>query len=337
MMKYTTLGRTGVKVSKLCLGTMNFGRATDEKESFKIMDAALDAGIMFFDTANEYGGDGHRGLSEEIIGNWFAARGNRRKVVLATKVYSFAEDPDDGPNEGHGLSTFKIRRHLENSLRRLKTDHLELYQMHHVDRDVTWDELYDVFVSLFNQGKFDYLGASNFAGWDLVIAQAKAKERNFLGLVCDQEKYNLLSRKPELELLPAAKHCGIGVITYSPLNYGILGGNKLKSDGNSRRDFLKTALPKYSRYWAEAVRLLESRMDEYIELCADIGASEACVALAWILSNPIITAPIIGPRTLEQLQAMLPAVDLQLSSDVLEKLDELFPGPGGAAPEAYAW
>ena len=336
-MKYTVMGRTGLRVSKLCLGTFNFGERNDEKEAFRIMDAALDAGITFFDTANEYGGDGHRGLSEEIIGNWFVSRGTRRKIVLATKVYSIAEDPDDGPNEDHCLSTFKIRRHLENSLRRLKTDHIELYQMHHVDRSVSWDELYDVFASLFYQGKFDYLGASNFAGWDLMEAQAKAKERHFLGIVCDQEKYNLLSRLPELELLPAAEHCGMGVITYSPLNYGMLAGERLKTGANSRRDFLKTELPKYQQYWTNEVRLLEARMSEYSQLCADIGASEACVALAWIMSNPVVTAPIIGPRTLEQFEALLPAVELKLSDDVLKKLDELFPGPGGSAPEAYAW
>lgn len=197
-MKYSYLGKSGLKVSQLCLGTMNFGPETEEKEAFRIMDAALDAGINFFDTANVYGGQDRRGWTEEIIGRWFQQGGGRReKVVLATKVYNDMFDEQDGPNSGSGLSAYKIRRHFEGSLRRLQTDHIELYQMHHIDRNVSWDELWGAFEILVSQGKADYIGSSNFAGWHIAAAQAKAKERHFLGLVSEQHLYNLLERTPE--------------------------------------------------------------------------------------------------------------------------------------------
>src|ERR1700730_15307159 len=171
-MKYVHLGRTGLKGSRPLLGTMNFGQATAEKDAFRIMDAALDAGINFFDTANGYGGE-KRGLTEEIIGRWFAQGGGRReRVVLATKVYGSMEDPNEGPNMASGLSAYKIRKHLDGSLKRLQTDHIELYQMHHVDRNTTWDELWEVFQSLVQQGTVDYIGSSNFAGWHLALAQS---------------------------------------------------------------------------------------------------------------------------------------------------------------------
>ena len=218
-MKYTSLGRTGMQVSRLCLGTMNFGNATDEKEAFRIMDAALDAGINYFDTSNNYGG-GDRcnfGLSEEIIGRWFAQGGNRReRTIIATKVYFRMDDPNDGPNDRLGLSAYKIRRHIEGSLRRLQTDYVELYQMHHVDRDVTWAELWGVFSDLVSAGKVVYVGSSNFAGRDLVQAQYEAEKYRFMGLATEQHRYNLMGRLPELEVLPAAHDFGIGVVPYSP-------------------------------------------------------------------------------------------------------------------------
>ncbi|EOS54022.1 MULTISPECIES: aldo/keto reductase [Paenibacillus] len=326
-MKYVSLGRTGLKVSRLCLGTMNFGPTTDEKEAFKIMDAAIDAGVNFFDTANVYGGTSHRGWTEEIIGRWFAQGGGRReKVVLATKVYGAMSDPASDPNEGQsGLSAYKIRRHLDDSLRRLGTDHIELYQMHHVDRNVSWDELWNAFDIAQKQGKIGYVGASNFAGRDLVKAQYEAKAHGALGLVSEQHKYSLLCRLPELEVLPAAEELGIGVIPWSPLDGGILGGNLNPQPGS------RTAKQ------TERLEKLRPQLERFSNLCKELGESEATVALAWTLAHPAVTAPIIGPRTLEQFEETLRVVEVELSEDTLKAIDEIFPGPGGEAPKAYAW
>lgn len=330
-MQYSTMGRTGMLVSKICVGTWNFGTYTDEGEAFRIMDMALDAGINFIDTANAYPAVGHRGKSEEIIGRWFAqGNGRREKTVLATKVFSFTEDANDGPNEGHGLSTYKIRRHIEASLRRLNTEHVELYQMHHVWREATWDELWDAFENLFRQGKIDYVGACNFAGLHLMQAQQAAKERHFLGLVSEQDQYNLLCRLPELEVIPAAQYLGIGFLPYSPLSGGKLAGPSMMSaDGRSRRADMKGT--------PEQLEKFRKQMEKYSALCTDIGENEAHVALAWLLSNPAVTSLITGPRTAQQLEDMLEAVEMELDGAVLSRLDEIFPGPGGPAPEAYAW
>lgn len=326
-MEYSYLGGSGLKVSRLCLGTMNFGVDTDEKEAFRIMDAALDAGIQFFDTANVYGGVGSRGKTEEIIGRWFAQGGGRReKVVLATKVYGDMEEKSDGPNAVRGLSAYKIRRHLEASLKRLQTDHIELYQMHHVDRNVSWDELWEAFQVHVFQGKIGYVGSSNFAGRDLVKAQYEAKARHFLGLVSEQHKYSLLCRLPELEVLPAAEEHGIGVIAWSPLDGGLLGGNALNPVQGSR-----------SARNQERAERHRGQLEAFGKLCKELGESEANVALAWTLVHPAMTAPIIGPRTLEQLENTLRVTDIKLDEAVLQRLDEIFPGPGGDAPKAYAW
>ncbi|WP_151734585.1 aldo/keto reductase ['Paenibacillus yunnanensis' Narsing Rao et al. 2020] len=324
-MKYTYLGKSGLKVSRLCLGTMNFGPETEEREAFKIMDAALEAGINFFDTANVYGGEEHRGHTEEIIGRWFSQGGGRReKTVLATKVYSDMYDELDGPNSARGLSAYKIRRHAEGSLRRLQTDHIELYQMHHVDRNVSWDELWGAFENLVSQGKVGYIGSSNFAGWHIARAQGEAKARNFLGLVSEQHLYNLLERTPELEVLPAAAELGLGVIPWSPLAGGLLGRNALAKSGvrSARSAKLERHRP---------------QLEQFSALCRELGEHEDQVALAWLLANPAVTAPIIGPRTLEQFEDSLRVTEIELDEETLKKLDEIFPGPGRPAPEAYAW
>jgi aryl-alcohol dehydrogenase-like predicted oxidoreductase len=330
-MKYTYLGRTGMKVSRLCLGTMNFGPRSDEKESFAIMDKALEVGINFFDTANVYGGgpNGHNGWTEEIIGRWFKQGGGRRdKVVLATKVYGNMNDETDGPNNGGGLSAYKIRRHIEGSLCRLQTDYVELYQMHHIERHATWDEIWGVMEALVNQGKACYIGSSNFGARHLAYAQAAAEKRNFLGLVCEQHKYNLACRLPELEVLPAAQELGLGVIPWSPLGGGLLSGHVLSPDaGSTRAGHVASMLTTAQR----------KQLEDYAKLCAKIGWSESNVALAWLLANPAVTAPIIGPRTLQQFEDTLQAVEIDLSPDILAELDKIFPGPGGYAPEAYAW
>ncbi|MEK3733884.1 MULTISPECIES: aldo/keto reductase [Paenibacillus] len=326
-MQYTSLGKSGMKVSRLCLGTMNFGPSTDEQEAFRIMDAAVDAGINFFDTANIYGWGENSGLTETIIGRWFKLGGGRReKVVLATKVYGSMSDPLDGPNNEAGLSAYKIRRHLEASLKRLQTDHIELYQMHHVDPSVTWDELWGAFEVAVSQGKIGYVGSSNFAGWHIALAQAAAKERHFLGLVSEQHKYNLNCRLPELEALPAAKELGLGVIPWSPLDGGLLGRNALLKVEGSR-----------SGGNTERIEQHRQQLEAFAALCQELGEPQDNVALAWLLANEAVTAPIIGPRTLEQFESSLRCLDVKLDESVLKRLDEIFPGPGGAAPQAYAW
>ncbi|SHM53982.1 aldo/keto reductase [Gracilibacillus kekensis] len=326
-MEYTYLGRSGMRISKLCLGTMNFGVDTEEKEAFKIMDAALDAGINYFDTANNYGWGENAGLTEKIIGRWFQQGGNRReKVVLATKMHEKMFDPNYGPNDEQGLSAYKIKRHLEDSLRRLQTDHVEIYMMHHVDRRTSWEEIWPAFEIANQQGKLDYVGSSNFPGWALAEAQASAKARNFLGLVLEQHKYNLNCRLPELEVLPAAKRYGIGVVPWSPLDGGLLGGNALNPAKNSR-----------SRHSQERAEKQRAQLEQFGALCKEIGEREDTVALAWLLTNSAVDAPIIGVRTVEQIEKSLRAVEVKLTAEVLQKLEEIFPGPGGQTPEAYAW
>ncbi|MBY0118176.1 aldo/keto reductase [Paenibacillus sp. FSL R5-0623] len=326
-MQYSYLGKSGLKVSRICLGTMNFGPATDEKEAFRIMDAALDAGVNFFDTANIYGWGENSGLTEEIIGRWFNQGGGRReKVVLATKVYGSMHDDTDGPNNEAGLSAYKIRRHLEGSLRRLQTDHIELYQMHHVDPAVSWNELWGAFENAVHQGKIGYVGSSNFAAWQIAIAQSEAKNRHFLGLVSEQHKYSLNCRLPELEVLPAAKELGLGVIPWSPLDGGLLGRNALQKLEGTRSGGI-----------AGRIEQQQTQLEDFAALCRDLGEPQDTVALAWVAANPAVTAPIIGPRTLEQFETALKCLDVTLDEAVLKRLDEIFPGPGGHAPNAYAW
>ncbi|WP_042163175.1 aldo/keto reductase [Paenibacillus gorillae] len=326
-MQYSYLGRTGMKVSRLCLGTMNFGVSTDEKEAFRIMDEALDAGINFFDTANIYGWGENAGTTERIVGRWLAQGGNRReRTILATKAYEKMSDPLDGPNDEKGLSLYKIRRHLEGSLRRLQTDHVELYFMHHIDWRTGWEELWEALEGVVRQGKADYIGSSNFAGWHLVKAQAAAKERKFMGLVVEQHIYSLLNRTPELEVLPAAQDLGLGVVAWSPLAGGVLGGNALNKNISNRTAQQAAVIEKH-----------RASLEGFSALCRELGEKEANVALAWVLANPALTGPIIGPRTVEQLRDTLRATQIQLDDSTLQRLDELFPGPGGPAPESYSW
>ncbi|MEO3743599.1 aldo/keto reductase [Plantactinospora sp. B5E13] len=328
-MEYTNLGRTGLSVSRLCLGTMNFGPETSEPDSHAIMDRALEQGINFFDTANVYGRKVGEGVTENIIGRWFArGDGRRDRIVLATKVHNRM---GDWPNE-QGLSARHIVRSCEDSLRRLQTDWIDLYQMHHISRTTPFEEIWQAMETLVAQGKVLYVGSSNFAGWHLARAQESANRRNFLGLVSEQSIYNLMNRFVELEVLPAAEQYGLGVIPWSPLQGGLLGGaiRKLAEGGASR-----------SRN-EHATRLLaENRaaIEAYEELCADLGHDPANVALGWLLTRPAVTAPIIGPRTVQQLDATLGALGVEFSPETLARLDDLFPPPGkgGAGPEAWAW
>jgi len=323
-MEFTQLGRTGLKVSRLCLGTMNFGPQTEEKDSFAVMDKALELGINFFDTANVYGRKTGEGVTEQIVGRWFALGGGRReKVVLATKVYG---KMGDWPNES-SLSALHIRQALEGSLKRLQTDHIDLYQMHHVDRLTPWEEIWQAMEVLVQQGKVIYVGSSNFAGWHITQAQEAAKARHFMGLVSEQSLYNLNARMVELEVLPACKTYGLGVIPWSPLGGGLLGGvlQKIKEGRRAEKDTQKEIEEK------------RPQLEAWEAFCKELGEKPADVALAWLLHNPVVTAPIIGPRTMEQLTGSLRALELKLDEAALKKLDEIWPGPGGEAPEAYAW
>ncbi len=310
-MQYVHLGRSGLKVSRLCLGTMNFGPQTIEQDSFAIMDRALDLGINFFDTADVYGWKLGEGWTEQIIGRWLAQGGGRRdKVVLATKVFGRM---GDWPNQSR-LSARHIKQACEASLRRLHTDWIDLYQMHHVDRETP-------------EGKVLYVGSSNFAGWHLAQAQEAARHRNFFGLVSEQSLYNLNERTIELEVIPACEAYGIGLIPWSPLGRGLLAGVLQPANSGRRADEeLKKEIAK-SR----------TKLEAYEALCAGIGERPADVALAWLLHQRAVTAPVIGPRTMEQLDGAMRTLSLTLSQETMKQLDDLFPGPGGTAPEAYAW
>ncbi len=323
-MDTVNLGRSGMKVSRLCLGTMNFGPLTPEPDSFAIMDHALEVGINFFDTANVYGWKIGEGITENIIGRWFARGGGRReKVVLATKVYGRM---GEGPNERR-LSALHIRRACEDSLKRMQTDHIDLYQMHHIDRETPWEEIWQAMEILVRDGKVLYVGSSNFAGWHIVQAQEAARARHFMGLISEQSLYNLAARSIELEVIPACQAYGLGIIPYSPLGGGILGGILEKIEGGRRAE----------EDTQEEIAKYHPRIEQYEAFCREMGEKPADLALAWLLAQPGVTAPIIGPRTLEQLTGSLRALEITLSEEARQRLDEIWPGPGGPAPEAYAW
>jgi aryl-alcohol dehydrogenase-like predicted oxidoreductase len=324
-MEYTHVGRLGLVVSRLCLGTMNFGPHTSEEDSHAIMDAAIANGINFFDTANVYGRHLGVGTSEEIIGRWFAKGGGRRdKVVLATKVFGTM---GDWPNEGR-LSKLAIRKACEASLQRLRTDHIDLYQMHHIDRDAWWDEVWEEFEQLKREGKILYVGSSNFAGWHIARANEIVSGRRSLGLAAEQSLYNLNARMIELEVIPAVQEYGMGLIPWSPLAGGLLAGALQKVEEGWRRS---------QEYMAGEIEANREKLERWESLCDELGERPADVALAWLLHQPAVTAPIIGPRTQDQLLGSMRALEVELSDEVLGRLDEIFPGPGGPAPEAYAW
>jgi aryl-alcohol dehydrogenase-like predicted oxidoreductase len=323
-MDYTHLGRSGLSVSRLCLGTMNFGPLTSEADSHAIMDSAHEHGINFFDTANRYGGELGSGATEEIVGRWFAQGGGRReRTVIATKLYGAM---GEWPNEGK-LSALNIRRALDASLSRLQTDYIDLYQFHHVDRDTPWDEIWQAIEVAVAQGKILYVGSSNFAGWHIAQAQAAAGERHLVGLSSEQSIYNLVTRDIELEVIPAAEHYGLGIIPWSPLHGGLLGGVLQKEREGKRR---------LEGRAAETVQDKRGQIEAYEKLAAELGHEPGDVALAWLLHQPAVTAPIVGPRIQQQLDAAVRALDVRLDQSALAQLDEIFPGYQ-TAPEHYAW
>jgi aryl-alcohol dehydrogenase-like predicted oxidoreductase len=321
---YVQLGRSGLRVSRLSLGTMNLGKHVDEPTSFALLDAALAAGINFIDTADVYGGMGSRGRTEEIIGRWLVQGGGRReKIVLATKVYG---KMGDGTNE-RGLSAYHIRHACENSLQRLQTDHIDLYQMHHVDRATPWEEIWQAMGELQQTGKVVYTGSSNFAAWNLVQAQHAAHERHLPGLISEQSLYNLTNRMVELEVIPACRALGIGLIPWSPLAEGLLAGALDDTKGLRRKtEPVQKQLARFKK-----------QVERYESFCKSLGKAPEAVAIIWLLKNPIVSSVIIGPRTAEHLDGMVRGMETDLREDELRTLDEIWPGPGGEAPEAYAW
>jgi aryl-alcohol dehydrogenase-like predicted oxidoreductase len=326
-MTYAPLGRSGVLVSRIGLGTMNFGFTVDEPTSFAVMDAAIDAGVNFFDTADVYGGPqspdmkkGY-GIAEETVGRWLQRSAHRDDIVLATKVY---QPMGLGPNDRR-LSAYHIRRACEASLRRLHTDHIDLYQMHHVDRATPWEEIWQAMEQLVREGKISYVGSSNFAGWDVALAQCAASARHFMGLTSEQSLYNLAVRTVELELIPALRALGIGLIPYSPLHAGLLAG-ALEAATQGR----------ISAEQQDRVQANRSQFEAYEDLCREVGAPPAEVALAWLLGNPVVSTTIVGAITIEELEADLAALSVQLDDEVVQRLDQIWPGPG-EAPQAYAW
>jgi NDP-hexose 2,3-enoyl reductase len=326
-MEYTRLGRTGLTVSRLCVGTMNFGWQIDEEQSHAILDRAIEHGLNFVDTANMYGRENGDGLSERFIGSWLRRSEHRDRVVLATKVYA---PMSDRPNDG-GLSARHIIASCEASLRRLRTEWIDLFQLHHVERHTPWEEIWQAMDTLVTQGKVRYVGSSNFAGWHLSRAQAAADRRHSLGLVSEQCKYNLLTRYAELEVLPAAAELGIGILPYSPLHFGALSGALRKQrDGIPGRAVLHAP---------ERVEPHRDAIEQYERLCADLGQEPTAVAIGWLLSRPEVTAPVLGPRTPDQLTLPISALGHPLDDDTRTALDRIFPpvGNGGPAPEAWAW
>jgi aryl-alcohol dehydrogenase-like predicted oxidoreductase len=288
------------------------------------MDQALELGINFFDTANVYGWKLGEGVTESIVGRWFAQGGGRReKTVIATKVFG---NMGEWPNQKK-LSALHIRQACDESLRRLKTDHIDLYQMHHVDPQTPWNEIWQAMEFLVQQGKVIYVGSSNFGGWHIAQAMETANHRNFLGLVSEQSLYNLAARTIELEVVPACRSYGLGIIPWSPLAGGLLGGVLQKAKEGRRA----------SEEVEKRITEIRPQVEAYENLCAEIGEKPADVALAWLLKNPVVTAPIIGPRTKEQFEGSLRALEIKLDDELMGKLDKIWPGPGGEAPWAYAW
>lgn len=326
-MEYRHLGRSGLLVSQVGLGCMNFGDATDEPEAFEIMDRAIELGVNFFDTADVYGGPQNPdmekgfGTSEEIVGNWLKKSGKRDDIVLATKLY---QPMGLGPNDRR-LSAYHIRRAVDASLRRLQTDHIDVYQMHHVDRATPFEEIWQAMEQLVAAGKISYVGSSNFAGWDIATAQLTAQHRGSFGLVSEQSLYNLTNRAIEQELVPALEHFGVGLIPWSPLAMGVLAGRPKEGEKTERRALQD-----------ETYQALSDQLDAYEALCAKIGHSPAEVAQAWLLHQPAVSTLIAGSRTKAQLEAAVDAANVKLDDQALAELDRIWPGPG-VAPMSYAW
>ncbi|MFG1944133.1 aldo/keto reductase [Nonomuraea sp. NPDC048826] len=313
-MRHARLGRSALQVSRLILGTLNLGVRTTREEGFALLDAALDHGINTVDTANDYGWQHHKGFTEELLGDWLAkGDGRRDKVVLATKV---CNPMSDWPNDS-GLSIRNIIASCERSLRRLRTDWIDLYQMHRVDPHASWDEIWQAMDILIRQGKVRYVGSSNFAGWNLAAGQETARRVGGLGLVSEQCVYNLVARTVEGEVLPAARAYDVSVLAWSPLHGGLLGGALRKlAEGSAVKTTQGRAM--------EALPRWRPKIKEYEEFCAGLGLDPAEAAMAWVLGRPDVTGIVIGPRTMAHLDGAVRALDVE----VPEELGKIFSEAG---------
>ena len=332
-MNYTQLGRTGLLVSEVCLGTMNFGRRMDEADSHECMNKALELGINFFDTADVYGLDAtppKRGLTEEMIGNWFAQDATRREeVVLATKCWN-AMTTNEGVNN-RGVSARHIKLACEASLKRLKTDTIDVYIMHHIERTTPFDEIWQAMEQLVREGKILYVGSSNFPAWQIVKANELAKQRHFLGLVCEQSPFNLTERMLEMEVMPACKDYGVGVMAYGSIGGGMLAGGVIE------RAEKKMGRSGMSPRFIKKVEANKDAIIAYENLCKEIGEHPLEVAMSWMAAHQGVCTSVVGPSAVSQLDQYVRGAELRLDAEVFEKLDQLWPGPGGEAPEAYSW
>ncbi|MEM8497973.1 MAG: aldo/keto reductase [Pseudomonadota bacterium] len=321
-MKYRNLGRSGLQVSELCLGTMNFAARTSEKDAFDVLDAAIDAGINFIDTANQYGGSQGVGATEQLLGRWLAKRPEmRNRLIVASKVF----EPMSIDVNDRGLSARHIEMACDASLKRLGLDRIDLYQMHHFDRKAPVAEIWQAMDRLIQQGKITYVGSSNFPGWGIAQTMEHASNRQSLGLVSEQSLYNLLERRVELEVLPACAEYGLGLIPWSPLAGGLLAGDSRGANGRRQSEQMQAKMTQHAE-----------QLQAYARLCAELSESTSAVAIAWLLQQTAVSATIIGPADVSQLNSVLNVPELLLDQDVLRQLDSLFP-PCGAAPEAYAW
>jgi len=321
-MEYTQLGRSGLRVSRLILGTMNFGAATDRETSKRIINEALDAGINAIDTADCYS----NGVSEEIVGETLAESGRRDEVVIATK---FTAHMGQGPNDW-GQSRYHIMQACENSLRRLKTDHIDLYQAHFMDMVTPLEEMLRALDDLVRQGKVRYIGVSKFACALIAEAAMLARQYGWTPLISEQPPYNILDRSIERELVWTCKRYGLGIIPWGPLAYGLLSGRirrgKIPSDSRSAKSGISP-----TRMTKEALRAVE----KLIPLAETKGVTLAEFAIAWLLHQPGVTAPLIGPRTPEHLHSCLKSLEIKLTDDDLKAVDEINP-PGHSLSAFYA-
>jgi aryl-alcohol dehydrogenase-like predicted oxidoreductase len=318
-MDYRTLGTTGTKVSPLCLGAMMFGQIgnADHGDCIRIIHRALDAGINFIDTADVYS----RGESEEIVGEALAG-GKRENVVLATKVHGTM---GDDPNQS-GNSRRWIVKEVENSLRRLRTDYIDLYQIHRPEADTSIDETLGALSDLVHAGKVRYIGSSTFPASQIVEAQWTARERGRERFVCEQPPYSLLVREIEKDVLPTCRRYGMGVIPWSPLAGGWLSGRYRKGADQPQSNRAAMMPGRYDLSNPANQRKLDAA-DALGALADEAGMTLIELALAFVIRHPAITAAIIGPRTMEHLESQLTAADVTLSDDVLDRIDEIVP-PG---------
>jgi aryl-alcohol dehydrogenase-like predicted oxidoreductase len=314
-MEYVRLGRSGLKVSRICLGTMTFGAGADEATSFKLMDRFVTAGGNFLDTANAY----NAGLTEEIVGRWVKERGNRDQIVLATKVYGVM---GSGPNDG-GLSRLHIQREVEASLKRLQVEVIDLYQIHRWDPESPPEETMEALNDLVRQGKVRYIGCSNLKAWHLSKYLNLARENHWSSFVSIQPVYNALNRGIESEVLPLCKEEGLGVVVYNPLAGGFLTG-KYKRGGDIPSSTRLSDMEIYQgRYYTDQALDI---VDRFVQAAHDRRVTPAQLALSWVLAEPRVTCPIVGARNLEQLNDTLGGLEISLTPEERRAIPSVLPG-----------